>query len=99
MAAMSAAAPECRHVQVGALAGDTLPVPARLLRTTGLSILGFSILRAPIDVRRRAYRQLTELAARGGLVVELTTIPLEDVTDAWERQRRGPVGKLVIVPG
>jgi len=53
----------------------------------------------PLPVRRAAYRQLTELAARGEIEIDLERVPLEVVDQAWERQQEGPDAKLVIVPG
>jgi len=53
----------------------------------------------PLPVRRAAYRQLMELAARGEIEIDLERVPLEVVDQAWERQQEGPDAKLVIVPG
>ena len=47
-------------------------------------------------MRRAAYLRLTELAARGGLTVDLEVLPLADIGPAWDRQRRGNGTKLVM---
>jgi hypothetical protein len=64
-----------------------------------LNLLGFSIAHPPLEVRREGYLRLTEHAARGEITVDVEPIALEDVGEAWERQRRAAGGpKLVIVP-
>jgi NADPH2:quinone reductase len=61
-------------------------------------VLGFVVFRVPLDVRRDAYRRITEHAARGEIEVDLERVPLDDVEDAWRRQQGGPDAKLVVVP-
>jgi hypothetical protein len=58
--------------------------------------MGFVIFYAPIEVRRAAYLRLTELAARGGLDVDLEVLPLAEIGPAWEREDRGDGTKLVV---
>jgi hypothetical protein len=74
-------------------------VPAPLLRSVLLDVRGFSVALPPLEARREAYLRLTEHAARGDIAVELERVPLEGVSAAWERQRRGTgESKLVVVP-
>jgi NADPH:quinone reductase-like Zn-dependent oxidoreductase len=99
LAAIGAAARFARHVQVGQLVGVDMLLPAPALRSVSLDIRGFSIAHPPVDVRREGYLRLTELAARGELVVDVERFPLEQVGTAWELQRRAAGGaKLVLVP-
>jgi NADPH:quinone reductase-like Zn-dependent oxidoreductase len=98
LAAMGAAARGARHVQLGHVAAPTLDLPATAVRSKMLDLLGLAIFQVPIDIRRDAYRRLTEHAARGDIQVDLETVPLEDVEDAWRRQQEGPGAKLVVVP-
>ena len=98
-AAMGAAAQFCRHVQVGHLAGPELGLAAPAIRSKSLDVRGFMHLHASPEVRREAYRRLGEHVARGDIVIDLERIPLADVADAWERQRRADAGaKLVLIP-
>jgi NADPH:quinone reductase-like Zn-dependent oxidoreductase len=96
VAAMGAARRGARHVQIGQMASTTLTLPAPLVRSAALDIMGFVIFYAPIEVRRAAYRRLTELAARGGLAVDLEVLPLAEIGPAWERERHGDGTKLVV---
>ena len=99
VAAIGAGRRGVRHVQIGHMAGPTITLEAHLARAVELNLMGFVIFNAPIEVRRDAYLRLTELAARGGLTVELEVMPLDQIGAAWDRQRRGAGGaKLVIAP-
>ena len=98
VAAMGAAKLGARYLQIGHMASPTAEVPALTVRSATLDLLGFVAFRVPIDVRRDAYRRLTEHAARGDIEVDLERVALDDVEDAWRRQRGGPDAKLVVMP-
>jgi len=98
VAAMGVARLGARHLQIGHVASPTAEVPALAVRSSVLDLLGFVVFRVPLEVRRDAYRRLTEHAARGDIEVDLETVPLDQVEDAWRRQQDGPDTKLVIVP-
>lgn len=98
LAAMQTAAHGARHIQIGHSAGATIQLPAPVVRSGRLEILGFAFLHAPVEVRREAYLALTEQAARGDLQVDVLPIPLADSTTAWEQQQRGAPAKLVLTP-
>jgi NADPH2:quinone reductase len=99
LAAMQAAAHDARHVQIGHMAGTTLELPATLVRSRGLQLLGFVVFDTPLELRRAAYTHLTRAAGRGEIEIDLERVPLEDVDEAWQRQQEGPHTKLVVVPG
>jgi sugar/nucleoside kinase (ribokinase family) len=62
-------------------------------------VRGFSVTHPPIELKRDAYLRLTQHAAAGDIVVDLDARPLDDVGDAWERQRQAAGGpKMVLVP-
>jgi NADPH2:quinone reductase len=96
LAALGAARRGARHVQIGQIASPTLTLPAPLVRSVALNLMGFAVFYAPLEVRRAAYLRLTELAARGGLTVHLEVLPLAEIGAAWHRQRQGNGTKLVI---
>jgi NADPH:quinone reductase-like Zn-dependent oxidoreductase len=98
VAAMAAGRRGARHVQIGHMASPTLTLPKPLVRAAAIDILGFAIFYAPLDVRRAAYVRLTELAARGGLTVDLEVVPMAEIGPAWARQRNGAGTKLVVEP-
>jgi NADPH:quinone reductase-like Zn-dependent oxidoreductase len=98
MLAISAAATGARLVQVGDGAGAQAAVPAGIVRTRGLAILGYATSHVPRAERLDAYRQLANLAAAGRINVELERVPLADVALAWERQHTGARRKQILIP-
>jgi NADPH2:quinone reductase len=98
IAAMQAASHGARYVQLGNSAASTVELPAALVRSRALHLLGFAVFHVPLEPRRQAYRDLTEQAARGLITVDTIPLPLSDVAKAWEQQKRGAHGKLVLIP-
>lgn len=78
------------------MASETIELPAPLVRSPALDIMGFAAFHAPANVRRDAYLRLTELAAQGRLTVDIDVISLAEIAGAWDRQRQGAKAKLVI---
>lgn len=98
IAALEAAAPGARLVQIGNMAGEAVELAAPIVRANKVDVLGHAVFHAPVEVRREAYRQLTERAAEGAITVVHEEVPLADVAVAWARQQAGPGTKLVLVP-
>jgi NADPH:quinone reductase len=96
VAALEAAAPSARIVQLGQSAGATAEVPSALVRGKQLEILGYSNLEVPDDLRRAGYLELVGHAVSGRVRLPIETYPLERVTEAWERQAAGPGVKIVL---
>jgi NADPH:quinone reductase len=97
-AAVSAAAHGGRIVQLGQTAGPEATLRSGDVRGKMLSILGFPLAAAPREVRAEAYRRLLEHAGAGEIHVDVETMPLEQVAEAWERQAAHPRAKLVLIP-
>ena len=96
VAATEAAAPGARIVQIGQSAGPAATLASGVVRGKQLEIYGYSNFVVPAEMRRAAYSELVEHAARGEVDFPIGTYPLESVAEAWERQASGPGGKLVI---
>jgi hypothetical protein len=62
-----------------------------------MQILGSAITDVPLPLRREAYRQLTEQAARGTIRVDTIRAPLAKVAQAWAQQKSGAPAKQVPV--
>jgi NADPH:quinone reductase-like Zn-dependent oxidoreductase len=86
---------ETRFVQVGESAGPNISLPAAVLRSTALTILGTAGI-PPRDVLVDALQQVMAHAASGELRIETERVPLADIESAWQRtqQRR----RLVVIP-
>ncbi len=86
---------ETRLLQVGESAGPTISLPAAVLRSTALTILGTAGIPAPA-ILVAAMKQVLEWGAAGTLRIETEQIPLADVEQAWTRTERGR--RIVIIP-
>jgi NADPH:quinone reductase-like Zn-dependent oxidoreductase len=97
-AAVEAMAINGRLVQLGRSAAETMEIRSGVVRGRALSILGHTNMLTPPDVRRGAYEWLLQHAISGELRVEVETVPLADVAEAWNRQKESPGRKLVLAP-
>lgn len=84
-----------RLVQIGESAGPAIALSADALRTSGLELYGAA--RNLAAGMAAAYEQVVEWIRGGALSVDVTTMPLSSIHDAWLRtDLRG--SRLVIVP-
>jgi NADPH:quinone reductase len=96
VAALDAAAPGARVVQIGQSAGPTATLTSGVVRGKQLEIYGYSNFVVPAETRRSAYAELVGHAARGEFHFPTETYPFERVAEAWERQADGPGAKLLV---
>ncbi len=78
-----------RLVEVGGSAGPTITLPAAVLRSIDLTLLGSGFGAASIDRIFAAIPELFALAVTGDLKIDVETIPLSDVESAWNRSDKG----------
>ncbi|WP_058188576.1 quinone oxidoreductase family protein [Terracidiphilus gabretensis] len=78
-----------RLVEVGASAGPNITLPAAILRSIDLTILGSGFGAVSIDRIFAAIPELFALAASGALKIDVDPIPLSDVEAAWSRADKG----------
>lgn len=97
-AALPALADHGRLVQVGNAASPLAEITPRGLRAKLASILFYTNVQLPQELKARSFQRMCEHGARGELRVAVEVVPLEDIADAWRRQGRGPHHKLVIQP-
>jgi NADPH:quinone reductase-like Zn-dependent oxidoreductase len=86
---------ETRFLQVGESAAPTITLPAAVLRSTALTILGTAGIPAR-DVLVEAFQQVMTYAAKGNLHIDTERVPLADVENAWQRDQPGR--RLVVIP-
>lgn len=87
---------EMRLVQVGESAGPAISLPAAVLRSAALTILGTAGI-PPREVLESAFQNVMALAARGELHMDTEQVPLADIEDAWNREVGGG-RRLVVIP-
>jgi NADPH:quinone reductase-like Zn-dependent oxidoreductase len=85
---------ETRLVQVGESAGATISLPAAVLRSTALTILGTAGIPSR-EVLVDAMEQVMSRAARGELRIEAERVALADIERVW--QEAGESGRRVVV--
>jgi NADPH2:quinone reductase len=97
-AAVQAAVPWARIVNLGQSAGPMSELASAAVRFKSLTIFGHTGFAPAPDVLAEHYRRLVEHAIAGEVVLEVERIPLESIADAWRRQAEGAGTKLVVVP-
>jgi NADPH:quinone reductase len=97
-AAVAAAAPSARLVNIGQSAGPKATLASGDVRGKQLQLLGYSNFSIPPEIRAREYERLVRHAVAGDVRLDLERVPLDQVAEAWERQARGAGTKIVIVP-
>jgi NADPH2:quinone reductase len=98
VAALHAAAPGARIVQIGQSAGPDASVPSGAVRGKMLELLGYTNLRVPHESLAHGYEELVAHAAAGRITLDLERVPIEQGADAWARQAAGADTKLVLIP-
>ena len=78
-----------RLVEVGAIAGNTIALPASTLRSVDLSIQGSGLGSVPLDQIVSAIPEFFSLAAQGHLSVTVESVPLSQVEQAWSAVEKG----------
>jgi NADPH:quinone reductase-like Zn-dependent oxidoreductase len=87
--------PETRLLQVGESAGPTISLPAAVLRSTALTILGTAGM-PPREALVAAMQQVLAWGAASTIRIETEKIPLADIEQAWLRTERNR--RLVVIP-
>jgi NADPH:quinone reductase-like Zn-dependent oxidoreductase len=90
----AAAGVETRLVQVGESAGPAISLPAAVLRSTALTILGTAGIPSR-ETLMDALQQVMAYGASGKLRIDTERVPLAHIETAWERDQRS---RLVIIP-
>lgn len=94
--ALGHAARHARIVHVGQSAGPEAPLRSADVRGKELTILGHSNFAMTNEERNRAYLELLEHITAGRIALDVERFPLDRAAEAWELQRSGPGGKVVI---
>ena len=90
----AAIASETRLVQVGESASATISLPAAVLRSAPVTIMGTAGMPAP-EILMDAFQQVLAYGLSGKLRVDTERVPLADIESAWLREGRS---RLVIIP-
>jgi NADPH:quinone reductase-like Zn-dependent oxidoreductase len=86
---------ETRLVQVGESAGETIALPAAVLRSTALTILGTAGIPSR-EVLVDAMQQVMTRGACGELRIETQRVALADIESVWQHPESGR--RVVVIP-
>jgi NADPH:quinone reductase-like Zn-dependent oxidoreductase len=87
---------ETRLVQVGESAGPAISLPAAVLRSAPITIMGTAGIPSR-EILDDAFQQVMTRAASGELRIDTERVPLADIEEAWQREIRGG-RRLVVTP-
>jgi NADPH:quinone reductase-like Zn-dependent oxidoreductase len=87
---------ETRLVQVGENAGPTISLPAAVLRSNALTILGTAGIPSR-DVLVAAMQQVLDWGAHHVLQIETESVPLSEIESVWQRPETAG-RRLVVIP-
>lgn len=88
-----------RFVQIGAMAGPTLNLPAGVLRGNGIPLVGLGLGSVPLELlartRTEALPRLFAMVSRGELQLRTQARPLAEVEQVWTAAE--PSGTRVVL--
>jgi NADPH2:quinone reductase len=88
-AAIEAAAPGARIVQLGQSAAPEATLTSAAIRLKQLSILGYTDFALTPEQRQEMYVGLAEHVVAGRISIDVETFPLGEVSQAWSAQQEG----------
>jgi NADPH2:quinone reductase len=80
---LSKATPRIRYIQIGSMAGASLPLAAATLRSSGLELLGSGFGSASLEQIGQAIAEFFALAAKEPFQFAIKRLPLSEVESAW----------------
>jgi NADPH2:quinone reductase len=96
VAAIQAATPGWRLVQIGQSAGAEATLPSAVIRGKMGELYGYTDFAVPKNEFREQYLRLVGHAAADEIVFDIETYPFVRVAEAWERQANGANAKIVV---
>jgi NADPH:quinone reductase-like Zn-dependent oxidoreductase len=85
-----------RFVQVGAISGANISLPAAVLRSSAIALMGSGLGSVPLDGLLNAVRELLQATVPGGFKIAVTREPLSNVETAWANDDRAARTVLTI---
>lgn len=93
---LNRAAPRIRFVQIGSMAGTAISLPAAVLRSSGLELLGSGFGSASPEQIMQAVGELFQEAAKKPFEIAVKAAPLSEVEALWNSSEQG--ARLVFQP-
>jgi NADPH:quinone reductase-like Zn-dependent oxidoreductase len=88
--------PRIRFVQIGSIAGNSIPIEAGILRSSGLELLGSGLGSLSARQIMQSLGRMFEAAIPAGLRIDVKPTPLSEVEKAWASTESGQ--RIVFIP-
>jgi NADPH:quinone reductase-like Zn-dependent oxidoreductase len=88
--------PRIRFVQVGSISGDAIKLPAGLLRSSGVELLGSGLGSLSAQQILQALNAMFAAASAVQFAIDIDPVPLAKVEEAWSR--KGEERRIVFIP-
>jgi NADPH:quinone reductase-like Zn-dependent oxidoreductase len=72
-----------RFVQIGAVSGTDITLPAAVLRSSAIALMGSGIGSIPLDRMLHAIEALLHATVQAGFQIRTSAVPLSDIERAW----------------
>jgi NADPH:quinone reductase-like Zn-dependent oxidoreductase len=87
--------PRIRFVQIGSISGNTITLPAGLLRSSGVELLGSGLGSLSAQAILQSLSIMFAAAAKSQFAIDVDPVPLSKVEEAWTRQEES---RIVFIP-
>jgi NADPH:quinone reductase-like Zn-dependent oxidoreductase len=88
--------PRIRFVQVGSISGNAITLPAGLLRSSGIELLGSGLGSLSAQQILQALNAMFAAASAVQFAIDIDPVPLARVEEAWNR--KGEERRIVFIP-
>ena len=87
--------PRIRFVQIGSISGNAITLPAQLLRSSGVELLGSGLGSLSSQQILQSLRAMFAAESKAPFAIDIDRVPLKDVEEAWmwKEERR-----IVFIP-
>jgi NADPH:quinone reductase-like Zn-dependent oxidoreductase len=87
--------PRIRFVQIGSIGGSTITLPAQLLRSSGVELLGSGLGSLSAQAILQSLTTMFAAASKVRFAIDIDPVPLSEVEEAWTRKEEN---RIVFIP-
>jgi NADPH:quinone reductase-like Zn-dependent oxidoreductase len=87
--------PRIRFVQIGSISGNTITLPAQLLRSSGVELLGSGLGSLSAQAILQSLTTMFAAASKLRFAIDIDPVPLSEVEEAWTRKEES---RIVFIP-
>jgi NADPH:quinone reductase-like Zn-dependent oxidoreductase len=87
--------PRIRFVQIGAISGNTITLPAGLLRSSGVELLGSGLGSLSSQAILQSLSTMFAAASKMRFAIDVDPVPLSKVEEVWTRKEES---RIVFIP-